>query len=56
MKPQYKKGYKTYCHVTIIDLIKLFNKSERTIRRWIDNGKLNPNNLKDIIDLYNKKK
>ena len=39
--------------VTYSKLATLFGCSHRTVRRWVQIGRLDPSNLLDIIDKYN---
>ena len=46
------KSPKVLNRITYHSLAELFNVHYKTIIRWIDSGKLNPNDIKDIIRLY----
>lgn len=50
------RGDKVILKVTTGDLARLFGVSKRTIRRWIQSGRIAPHTIEDLIANYLKTK
>lgn len=49
--PKQSRGHKVYGY-TYLDLADLYGVKVDTVRHWVTAGKLNPCNIKSIIELY----
>jgi len=49
-----KKGEKVWLRITYTHLEKLFSRDRMTISRWIADGRLDPTDIFDIIEKFNR--